>query len=725
MVIKNYLNIIEKSKSKKQYITLAVIFAFVVLFTQQVNMVYAGTGINQQIPYSGSIVNNAGVAWSDGNKNMKFEIYNVASGGVPVYTQIGDISGTPTTTVKIEGGRFDVLLGSVTALPTLNDDSLYMQISMDADNNALTGVGGYEEVFTPRRRIGSALSAINSLRLVAASGGADTDTLSLDSSGNVIATSLGGTANGSLGINDRILLANSSGQFSQVSSSIFSLAGTNWSLLGNTLSSSSGAIGVAPTGSFLGTVTGNANSLQFATDGLTRLVLTSTGDLLTSQNVVIGNGDTNNSPAVANLMGTNASGTDIGGNNFTLTAGRGTGTGVGGDLLFATAPAGLTGSTLNASVTRLRITSAGNIGIGVNSPVAKLDVNTDALANPTTNLTYAQSGISLSNSTTASTGVQQFSPTLRWRGAGFATTPIQSQNVEFISYLQPIQGTTAPSANLIFASSINNSIYTTRMTLTNAGTVGITGSFSAGSSVASVRTGLITTSTDGLFTNNTTAATAAVPVQIAPRIRLSGAAWNTTATAASNTINWAIENIPVSGAIPSSALNFNFDRNGLGYSTVLSLLSGGNLGIGVTNPTAKLQLAAGTATASTSPLKFTAGTNLTTPEVGAIEWNGTNLFLTTNTSVRQTINQGLAATATLDFPSTANASFSALTVSVTNAALGDVVSLGIPDGSVPAAAVNFSAWVSAANTVTVRFTNNSGSAQDPVSGSFKVFVTKF
>lgn len=62
----------------------------------------------------------------------------------------------------------------------------------------------------------------------------------------------------------------------------------------------------------------------------------------------------------------------------------------------------------------------------------------------------------------------------------------------------------------------------------------------------------------------------------------------------------------------------------------------GNVGIGVTGPTALLHLKAGTATASTAPLKFTAGTNLTTPENGALEYNGTNLFIT-NAGVRQTI----------------------------------------------------------------------------------------
>ena len=53
------------------------------------------------------------------------------------------------------------------------------------------------------------------------------------------------------------------------------------------------------------------------------------------------------------------------------------------------------------------------------------------------------------------------------------------------------------------------------------------------------------------------------------------------------------------------------------------------------NGTAYIHLKAGTATASTAPLKFTSGTNLTTPENGAFEYNGTNLFFTRAGAVRE------------------------------------------------------------------------------------------
>jgi hypothetical protein len=59
------------------------------------------------------------------------------------------------------------------------------------------------------------------------------------------------------------------------------------------------------------------------------------------------------------------------------------------------------------------------------------------------------------------------------------------------------------------------------------------------------------------------------------------------------------------------------------------------LGVGV-DPTAKIHAGAGTAAANTAPLKFTAGTNMTTPENGAFEFDGTNLYFTVG-GVRKTV----------------------------------------------------------------------------------------
>jgi len=80
----------------------------------------------------------------------------------------------------------------------------------------------------------------------------------------------------------------------------------------------------------------------------------------------------------------------------------------------------------------------------------------------------------------------------------------------------------------------------------------------------------------------------------------------------------------------------------------------------------------------------------------------------------------LTATATLDFPSTSAQQSTELTITVTGAAVGKPVWLGTP------ASLNnhtgFMGYVSATNTVTVRFLNFSSGAVDPASGSYTVAV---
>src|SRR5262249_17850907 len=73
------------------------------------------------------------------------------------------------------------------------------------------------------------------------------------------------------------------------------------------------------------------------------------------------------------------------------------------------------------------------------------------------------------------------------------------------------------------------------------------------------------------------------------------------------------------------------------------------------------------------------------------------------------VRQILSASATLDFPNT-NAQLSAdLTINVLGAAISDPVFLGADNASVNANTC-FTAWVSAAGVVTVRFNNYSAGA---------------
>lgn len=130
---------------------------------------------------------------------------------------------------------------------------------------------------------------------------------------------------------------------------------------------------------------------------------------------------------------------------------------------------------------------------------------------------------------------------------------------------------------------------------------------------------------------------------------------------------------------------------------------------------------------------YTAGQGLTLSAAKSFKTNaaqtGTTLIETTSISGAtlyvggaQQIKKVTSTTTTLDFGNLASIGCEVLTVSVPGAAAGDSVFLGVPDAS-NVTNGQFTAWVSSANTVTIKFcTVISG---DPASGSFRATVFTF
>ncbi len=88
------------------------------------------------------------------------------------------------------------------------------------------------------------------------------------------------------------------------------------------------------------------------------------------------------------------------------------------------------------------------------------------------------------------------------------------------------------------------------------------------------------------------------------------------------------------------------------------------------------------------------------------------------------LQKAISVVANLDFPATPKNNASDLTINVPGAVIGDVVSLGVPASSVMPNSC-FTAWVSANDTVTIRFNNYSTSNHNPLLGSFRVEVRKY
>jgi hypothetical protein len=84
--------------------------------------------------------------------------------------------------------------------------------------------------------------------------------------------------------------------------------------------------------------------------------------------------------------------------------------------------------------------------------------------------------------------------------------------------------------------------------------------------------------------------------------------------------------------------------------------------------------------------------------------------------------KGTHVDAVLDFPSVASNSFEELSVTVAGASIDDTATASVQGG--PTADGVIQAWVSAADTVTVRYTNPSGGAIDPPSSTYHITVFK-
>ncbi len=80
-----------------------------------------------------------------------------------------------------------------------------------------------------------------------------------------------------------------------------------------------------------------------------------------------------------------------------------------------------------------------------------------------------------------------------------------------------------------------------------------------------------------------------------------------------------------------------------GSTNLLWDYTNNRMGIRQATPTSYLHLGAGSTGAGASPFKLTTGSILTSPEAGAIEYDGVNLFSTTDTPARLVVMRALTA----------------------------------------------------------------------------------
>lgn len=150
--------------------------------------------------------------------------------------------------------------------------------------------------------------------------------------------------------------------------------------------------------------------------------------------------------------------------------------------------------------------------------------------------------------------------------------------------------------------------------------------------------------------------------------------------AAKSTNTAGLKFYKTAGASETAILSYNFSTNafnwtsnltsttfaiGNGNGTLWNIATGGNLSNTGSTGTAYLHLKAGTATASTAPIKLTSGTVNTTPETGAIEYTDPVPYFTNSGGLRQQFFIGIPRRLASQFNATSTTT------------LADVVGIGV------------------------------------------------
>ena len=241
--------------------------------------------------------------------------------------------------------------------------------------------------------------------------------------------------------------------------------------------------------------------------------------------------------------------------------------------------------TANSTVSPLGTTAAENIPAGSGSTASISQIITNSATGDWTFSVWLKvqagtSTIRLSIDSSAETGtVKNINLTTTWRRY-FVTQSFVSENTTKTVFV--VSGTNAIAA---WGAQLEPSTYPRRYNGYDTGITAITtltrnvyspiqisasgGMLSTNTSTIT-RSAIATTSTEGIVNQNTTAATSGIPVQMSPRLRFSGTAWETT-DGTSKTVNGIVEVLPTTGASASASMDFSIDPGTGSYTKYMSL----------------------------------------------------------------------------------------------------------------------------------------------------------
>lgn len=136
-------------------------------------------------------------------------------------------------------------------------------------------------------------------------------------------------------------------------------------------------------------------------------------------------------------------------------------------------------STNQSTTQWIGLTHDGTNGV-ISTGTGDLWLNSAAVLNTTALGATTAPRVSVINTTAAADGVQQVSPSLYMRGNGWKTdATVASQPVDFQTYVLPIQGTAAPTANYVIQSRINNGSWANALVMSAGGAMTLTSGLTA------------------------------------------------------------------------------------------------------------------------------------------------------------------------------------------------------------------------------------------------------
>lgn len=258
------------------------------------------------------------------------------------------------------------------------------------------------------------------------------------------------------------------------------------------------------------------------------------------------------------------------------------------------------------------------------------------------NIFTETSGVT-TGTTTSSAHVLSVNSLTNGTGLYVASSTIQAGNL-----LQLVSTSTALAANnemldiVVSGANGTNAITATGIRSTVTNTNGTSGTNIAGQFNASGAT----TNNWALFTGSATGADGRINVNNATNVA------NQVMVIKSLT-NTAGDGIVIRANNETASLQIGYQTIATTGGMILSTSSTGvqvsarmYIGASGTAPLALLHLLGGTTAASSAPLKFTSGTNMTTAEAGSVEYDGSNLYFTPTGTIRKTIATNIVSRTT-------------------------------------------------------------------------------